>query len=81
MSIRDEILLTFKRVAESQSRRLAPMTDDLKLSECGLDSVGFVLIVATLEQSVKIDPFDSAEDVSFPVTLREFIALYERHGA
>jgi hypothetical protein len=81
MSIRDEILLTFKRVAESQSRRLAPMTDDLKLTECGLDSVGFVLIVAALEQSVKIDPFDSAEDVNFPVTLREFIALYERHGA
>jgi hypothetical protein len=80
MSIRDEILSTFKRVAESQGRRLAPMTDDLKLTECGLDSVGFMLIIATLEESVKIDPFDSAE-VSFPVTLREFIALYERHGA
>ena len=57
------------------------MTDDLKLTECGLDSVGFVLIVAMLEQSVKIDPFDTAEDVNFPVTLREFIALYEQQGA
>ena len=65
MSIRDEILLTFKRVAESQSRRLAPMTDDLRLTECGLDSVGFMLIVTTLEETVKIDPFDSAEDVTF----------------
>jgi acyl carrier protein len=81
MSIRDEILLTFKRVAESQSRRLAPMTDDLRLTECGLDSVGFMLIVTTLEETVKIDPFDSAEDVNFPVTLREFIALYEGHRA
>jgi len=81
MSIRDEILLTFNRVAESQGQRLAPMTDDLKLTECGLDSVGFVLIVAMLEQSVKIDPFDTAEDVNFPVTLREFIALYEQQGA
>jgi hypothetical protein len=81
MSIRDEIVLTFKRVAESQGRRLAPLTDELKLTECGLDSVGFVLVVATLEESCKVDPFDSAEDIDFPVTLRDFIALYEGHGA
>jgi hypothetical protein len=81
MSIRDEIMLTFRRVAEEQGRRLAPLTDELKLTECGLDSIGFMLVVVSLEQSVKVDPFHSAEDVDFPVTLRDFIALYERHGA
>jgi hypothetical protein len=80
MLIRDEIVLAFRRIAEAQGQRLAPLTDELKLTECGLDSVGFVLVVATLEESVKIDPFDSEESVDFPVTLRDFIALYERYG-
>lgn len=80
MSIRDEIMSTFRRVAEEQGRRLAPLADEMKLTECGLDSIGFVLVVALLERSVNFDPFDSAEDIDFPVTLRDFIALYERHG-
>jgi hypothetical protein len=81
MLIRDEIVLAFRRIAEAQGQRLAPLTDELKLTECGLDSVGFVLVIASLEESVKVDPFDSAEDVDFPVTLRDFIAMYERHEA
>jgi aryl carrier-like protein len=81
MLIRDEIVLTFRRIAEAQSQRLAPLTDELKLTECGLDSVGFMLVVASLEESVKVDPFDSLEGVDFPVTLRDFIALYEPHRA
>jgi aryl carrier-like protein len=81
MLIRDEIVLAFRRIAEAQRQRLAPLTDELKLTECGLDSVGFMLVVASLEESVKVDPFDSVEDVDFPVTLRDFIALYEQHGA
>ncbi len=81
MSIRDEIMFTFKRVAKEQGRRLAPLTDELKLTECGLDSLGFVLVVATLEQSVNFDPFQSEDEIDFPLTLRDFIALYERHLA
>jgi acyl carrier protein len=81
MLIRDEIVLAFRRIAEAQGQRLAPLTDELKLTECGLDSVGFVLVIASLEESVKVDPFDSPEDIDFPVTLRDFIAMYERHEA
>jgi hypothetical protein len=81
MLIRDEIVLAFRRIAEAQRQQLAPLTDELKLTECGLDSVGIVLVIASLEESVKVDPFDSPEDIDFPVTLRDFIALYERHEA
>jgi acyl carrier protein len=81
MSIRDEIMSTFRRVAKEQQRRLAPLTDELKLTECGLDSIGLVLVVARLEDSLKVDPFDSTEEIDFPVTLRDFVALYERHVA
>jgi acyl carrier protein len=80
MSIRDEIMSTFKRVAKEQGRQLAPLTDDLKLTECGLDSLGFVLVVGMLENSFNVDPFDTGEEIDFPVSLRDFIAMYERHA-
>jgi acyl carrier protein len=80
MSVRDQIMSTFKQVAKEQGRRLAPLTDDLKLTECGLDSLGFVLVVGLLEKSFNVDPFDTAEEIDFPVSLRDFIALYERHA-
>jgi hypothetical protein len=44
MLIRDEIVQTFQRIAEAQGQRLALLTDELKLAECGLDSYGFVLV-------------------------------------
>ena len=72
---------TFRRVAEEQGRPLAPLTDELKLTESGLDSLSFALVVFSLEESFKFDPFDSAEYADLPVTLGEFIALYERHAA
>jgi hypothetical protein len=80
MPVRDEIMSTFRQVAKEQGRRLAPLTDELKLTECGLDSLGFVLVVGLLEKSFNVDPFDSAEEIDFPITLKDFIALYERHA-
>jgi acyl carrier protein len=81
MSIRDEIESTFRRVAKEQGRRLAPLTDELKLTECGLDSLSFSVVIISLEKSFNVDPFDSVEPAEIPVTLRELIALYERHVA
>jgi acyl carrier protein len=80
MPVREEIMSTFRQVAKEQGRRLAPLTDELKLTECGLDSLGFVLVVGLLEKAFNVDPFDSAEEIDFPITLRDFIVLYERHA-
>jgi hypothetical protein len=81
MSIREDIMSTFRQVAEMQGRRLAPLTDQLKLTECGLDSLSFALVVTTLEESLNCDPFNSTEWVDFPVTLGDFIKLYEQVSA
>ena len=81
MSIRDEIMSTFTRVAQLQGRRLAPLTDDLRLTECGLDSLSFALVVTQLEDSLNLDPFSAAESANFPVTLGDFVRLYEQAGA
>jgi len=77
MSVRVEILALFKEVATEQSRSLAPLTDSLGLLETGLDSLCFAIIVARLEDRLGLDPFSTEEGASFPVTVGDFIKLYE----
>ena len=77
MSIRTTITTQFQQVAVEQERKLATLTDDLKLIDCGLDSLSFALIVARLEDSLGVDPFDSDSATTFPVTFGDFVRLYE----
>src|SRR5215469_11125925 len=78
MSVRSVIVAQFEAVAGEQHRRLAPLTDDLKLLQSGLDSLSFAIIVARLEDKVGFDPFNATEAVEFPVTFGDFVRLYER---
>jgi acyl carrier protein len=78
MSVRTDIVALFKQVAEEQSKTLAPLTDNLGLLESGLDSLCFAVIVARLEDTMGVDPFSIDEEVGFPVTIGDFIRLYER---
>jgi acyl carrier protein len=67
----------FEQVANEQHRKLAPLTDDLKLLQSGLDSLSFAIIVARLEDQLGFDPFNAAAAVEFPVTFGDFLRLYE----
>lgn len=77
MSARTIVIDAFEQVAREQQRRLAPLADDLKLLESGLDSLSFALIAVRLEDILGFDPFDTAE--TFPVTFGQFVKLYESH--
>jgi acyl carrier protein len=77
MSTRPKILQAMQEIAAAQKKTLAPLTDDLALSNSGLDSLCFALLVARLEDETGRDPFSESDEVSFPVTLGEFVALYE----
>jgi acyl carrier protein len=77
MSVRAEVLNQFKQVAKEQSKRLAPLADDLTLLDSGLDSLCFAIIVARLEDTLGIDPLSAAEGAQFPVTLGDFVRFYE----
>jgi acyl carrier protein len=79
MSLRSTIAAQFEQVAQEQKRKLSRLSDDLKLLDSGLDSLSFALIVARLEDAVGFDPFDSDEELRFPVTFGDFIKLYENH--
>jgi hypothetical protein len=69
--------MQFKQVASEQGKLLAPLSDDLVLLESGLDSLCFAVIVVRLEEALGFDPFSVVEDVAFPVTLGDFIRVYE----
>ena len=79
-AIRATILEQVKIVAEQQNKQLAPLTDKLPLLESGLDSLCIAILVANLEDELGLDPFGSGNDVAMPVTLGDFIRLYE-HAA
>jgi hypothetical protein len=77
MSIRDAILGQFREVAQESSVQLAPLTDDLPLAQTGLDSLWFAIVVVRLEDALGFDPFIDIEDGRFPVTIGDFVKIYE----
>jgi acyl carrier protein len=79
MSIKLTIIEQMEQIAREHGKILAPLKDDLVLADCGLDSLGFAVLVARLEDRLGVDPFSAAEEAVFPVTLADFVKVYE-HG-
>ncbi len=76
MSVRSIIMRQITEVAAQQGRRLAPLNDSLRLLDSGLDSLSIAIIVANLDDELGLDPLSSG-DAAFPVTVGDFIQLYE----
>lgn len=76
-AVRDQVTLQFHQVAANQERNLRALSNDLPLLASGLDSLCFAIIVAELEDTLGLDPFSDADEVFFPVTFGDFVALYE----
>ena len=77
MWVRSTITSQFQQVAVEQERTLAPLSDELKLVQSGLDSLSFAIIVGRLEDALGIDPFNAGGAMALPVTFGEFVRLYE----
>jgi len=75
--IRETVLLQMQKIAKQQQKTLLPLTDDLPLLESGLDSLCIAVLVAVLDDKLGLDPFSADEAAGFPVTVGEFINLYE----
>ncbi len=81
-SIVDTILAQVRRIAgENGGSAPAALTRETEVFESGLDSLGFAILVADLEERFGFDPFVALADPIYPQTLGEFIDLYERHAA
>ncbi len=77
MKLKTEIFSVIETVAREQKRTLPPLTDALALEASGLDSLCLAIIVARLEDKLGVDPFSGENEVTFPVTIGDFVALYE----
>jgi acyl carrier protein len=75
--IRATILQEIHRIAALHNKKLAVLTDRLPLLESGLDSLCVAILVASLDDALDLDPFAEDENLAFPVTLGDFIQLYE----
>lgn len=77
-ALRSIIAAILSEVADSSGVTIAePLTDDTILLESGLDSLGFAMLVARLEEELGWDPFSLSENPFYPVRFGEFVAFYE----
>ncbi len=81
VSMRDAIITEIKAIAQEHDKTLAPLTDNLVLLDSGLDSLCFAILVARLEDRFGMDPFSATDEAVFPVTLGDFIGLYQKIAA
>jgi acyl carrier protein len=80
--MRDEILKLFHEVlAESGGEVRGELNDDAVLLESGLDSLGFAILVARLDEEFGLDPFSTSDEPYYPRKLGEFVRLYEAAAA
>ena len=66
--------------AESGGGELSDINDDTILLDSGLDSMGFAILVARLEEELGYDPFTMMDVPVYPRTLGEFVAIYQRYA-
>ncbi len=77
MSVKLTIMGQMEEIAREHGKILAPLRDDLVLLDFGLDSLGFAVLVARLEDKLGVDPFTASEEAVFPVTFGDFVKVYE----
>lgn len=79
MDVRNTIITSFHDVLEQTGNILLvdKLDDDTVLLESGLDSLGFAILVATLEGVFGYDPFQILENPVYPTTFGEFVNIYE----
>lgn len=80
MNIRNSILDAIHEILEEEGNALIEeLSDSSVLLESGLDSLGFAILVARLEENLGYDPFILMEEPVYPQTFKEFVDIYEKY--
>jgi len=80
--MKDKIIAIIQELAaESGWKIVSDLNDETMLLESGLDSLGFAILVARLEEELRYDPFSMMDEPFYPRTLGEFVAIYERYAS
>lgn len=76
-----DITAAMSEVAQVTSAKLVDNLEESSvLLESGLDSLGFAMLVASLEDSLGYDPFVLSEEAFYPTTLGEFVDFYQKNA-
>jgi acyl carrier protein len=79
MNVIDIIKAQIIEVAEITDTTInTEFSENTVLLESGLDSLGFAILVAKLEEEFDVDPFADAETAVYPTTFGEFVSIYEK---
>ena len=77
--MRNKVISSIKEIGELRGVTIiAGLKDDTILLESGLDSLGFAILVAQLEEDLGYDPFVLMDEPVYPKTLGEFVSIYEK---
>ncbi|MBY6070793.1 acyl carrier protein [Marinobacter salsuginis] len=81
MNCREKVLeLFFEALESTESNLNGELQDNTVLLDSGLDSLGFAILVARLEEELGFDPFVEMEEAVYPTTFGEFVAIYENRA-
>ena len=77
-NLRERITTAIQETADMRGTEVGVLVDETVLLESGLDSLGFAILVARLEEELGYDPFVLMDVPVYPRTLSEFIEIYQR---
>lgn len=66
--------------AQTECDLIAEISEDTVLLDSGLDSLGFAILVATLEEELGYDPFSMMDEPVYPRTFGEFVKIYQQYA-
>ena len=78
MSTKREIIPQLALPPKERKQISLPLPDHVPPLDYGIDSLGFTVDVARLEDQLQIDPIAADEQVDVTVTLGDFVEAYER---
>ncbi|MFT5923072.1 MAG: acyl carrier protein [Paraglaciecola sp.] len=79
MNLEQQIRNAMQQVAElSDCQLVEPIVPDTLLLECGLDSLGYAMLVAQLEEDLGFDPFTELALDTYPSKFVEFLGIYQQ---
>jgi acyl carrier protein len=80
MNVREKIVDLFTETLEMSDAELnGELTDTSVLLDSGLNSLGFAILVARLEEELGYDPFTMMSEAVYPATFGEFVRIYEKY--
>lgn len=77
--MKDKIIFLMREIAREGGAELGgEIGEDTVLLESGLDSLGFAILIARLEEDLGYDPFTLMDEPVYPQTFGELLAIYQR---